>query len=232
MPEYNLNERLTFAEKRSEWIEKQISDIIFCIHNCRDRLTKFQKKLEPFEDTQLQDQILEFRQSIERVENILRVRENKGLSFDSETDLGKQVFEISNELIEPRWHGESYTSADITLKSDQNKILVEDKATRRDKYQIKKSDIKKILVDALHYEMYPCFSISFKKSLGFEHYFIPVEEVMSLLQKESVSISYDNIATSKINSLDINNFVKQTLTGMFPVMKYNEKQLSIWLERI
>jgi hypothetical protein len=167
-----------------------------------------------------------------RVENILKVRRIRALSYDSENDLGEKVWELSAKKIEPRWHGESMTASDLFFSFNDKKIMIQDKATKGESFQVSSVDLTKLLSDSMAYGHYPALSISFENNKVFTHYIVPIEEIMSLISKKSVTFSKEKLRGGTVRALSTEEFVNTMLDCSFPSMKFDRKQFEVWLNRL
>lgn len=138
----------------------------------------------------------------------------------------------SQQKIAPLWLGESATAADLVFTHNEKRIMVQDKATSRTKYQVSNNDIRKILHDALLHGHYPALSISFEEKNTFTHYLVPIEEVMSLMKKESFTFTKEKLENGTIRKLTIQDFTDEILSCDFPYMRFNRMQLETWLQRL
>jgi hypothetical protein len=240
MPEwFSLEDRKSFAERAFTDLQRQIEKAKICIEKCHETIQGVEKAIAEG-GWVVEAQYLESVHAIskysfmlmERVENILNVRRIRAMSYNAENDLGEKVWQVSEKKIEPRWHGESMTASDVFFRYNDKRIMVQDKATSGDCFQVTDDDIKKLLSDSIEYGHYPALCISFEENKEFTHFVIPIEEVMSLIKKKSVTFSKSKLSDGTIRALLTEDFATSILGCSFPSMKHDEKQLKVWLNRL
>lgn len=237
MPEFDLEERKSFIQHRDRRIRGQLHEVELCFENCRRTIQEIESMLyeeeelrqRRLEEVALADIMMSLRN---RVGDIIEFRHAKLLSDSAETDFGEQVWNLSDKKFRPMWHGHSPTTADLITSHKQKRIMVQDKATRTNSCKIAKSDVRKLLQDSLIYGYYPSLCLSFQSDNEFAHFVIPVEEVMSLIRAESLTLSRKKLDNGDIRSLSIEEFVDGVLECQFPSMKFDEKQFEAWLNRL
>ena len=235
MREFSLSERYELIEEIEREIEKKFDKARTCIDHCFEIISDIEHvfirtglipREEYLETLQL------FKASVREITNRLRYRHAVILSKRSETDLGEQVWNRSQQKIAPLWLGESATAADLVFTHNEKRIMVQDKATSGTKYQVSNNDIRKILHDALLHGYYPTLSISFEEKNTFTHCLVPIEEVMSLMKKESFTFTKEKLENGTIRKLTIQDFTDEILSCDFPYMRFNKMQLETWLQRL
>lgn len=235
MREFSFEERSAFVEEIEKELEKQFDKARACIEHCFDIVSKLESIISRKGIT-LEEEYLEtlqfFKASIKEVTNRLQYRHGIILSIRAETDLGENVWRLSGQKITPMWLGESMTAADLVFNYNEKRIMVQDKATSRTKYQVLNDEIRKILHDALFYGYYPALSISFEENNEFTHHIIPIEEVMSLFKNKSFTFTKGKLENGIIRRLTIQDFVDEILSCDFPYMRFNKKQFETWLKRL
>jgi hypothetical protein len=90
------------------------------------------------------------------------------------------------------------------------------KRRARARAQVTSKDIRKLLSDSLALGHYPSICISFKADGKFNHYIIPVEEMMSLIKKKSVALGRNELDEGTIRSLSAQEFTDNLLNCEFP----------------
>ena len=123
-------------------------------------------------------------------------------------------------------------ASDLTFRCDEKRIMVQDKATQKKSFQITSEDMRKLLSDSLALGHYPSICISFKADGKFDHYIIPVEEMMSLIKKKSVALGKSKLDAGMIRALSTEEFTDDLLNCKFPSMKIDKKQFKVWLNRL
>jgi len=232
---FSLEERLALQREIEKEIDIRLEKVDICVAKCIDTISDTFGYLEDkgFLTPNMAKMFNEYMSVMERTKNILKQREVRTLSYSAETDLGKKVFELSEGKINPRWHGESITSADLSLTCGDKVVLVQDKATASDAYSIERTDLINILSDSITYRWYPILATSFRGQSGFQHFIVPIEEILSLIKtKQSASISRARLEGQKINYLSLEQFIERFMDCTFPVMKFDEKQFVTWLKRL
>lgn len=239
MPEFSLEDRKSFTERAFADLQDQIEKAKICIEKCNETVQSIEKTIVErglaVSEEHLQDvrALSEYSfMMMERVENILKVRRIRALSYDAENDLGEKVWQLSEKRIEPRWQGESITASDLSFRYNDKRMSIQDKATAGDSFQVSADDIKKLISDSIVYGHYPAICITFEENKEFIHYVVPIEEVMSLIRKKSVTFSKSKLQDGTIRALLTGDFVTEVIGCGFPSMKFNEKQLKAWLNRL
>jgi len=239
MPEFSFEERKSFIKQAVRDLDSQLEKARICVEKCGQTVRYLEKSIIEsgiiLEERDLETLkfLSDYSLSIkDRVDNILQVRRIRALSYDAENDLGEKVWQLSAKRIEPRWHGESMTASDLFFGYNNKRIMIQDKATSRESFQITAEDIKKLLSDSVAYGHYPALCISFEDDKDFTHYIIPIEEIMSLIKKKSVTFSKRKLERGTIRALLTEDFVGSMLDCTFPSMKYHKKQFKVWLNRL
>jgi len=235
MQEFTISQRREAIEEIEEELDRKFEKVRTCLAHCSELVSDVEHTLSRARIVPREEYIAaihHFKASVEIINNRLRYRKAGILSARSETDLGEQVWNQSQQKIAPQWLGESATASDLIFFHNEKRIMVQDKATSGIKYQVSNKDIKKILHDALLQGYCPALSISFEDNGTFTHYLVPIEEVMSLMKKESFTFSEKKLKTGTIRRLTIQEFITEMLSCDFPYMRFNRTQLETWLKRL
>jgi len=161
-----------------------------------------------------------------QAEDFTKYWRNKIQGSTAELDLMEKLIQFG---IEPRYGGET-TAVDVFAKTKEKLVLIQVKSTRDNSRVIERDDIISLLRDALYFATYPLFDIAFFTNEIPEHYFIPVEELVSRISQKTVSVSKNRIR--KFNRLDFETFQKRMKECTFPIMRFDQSQFESWIDAL
>lgn len=204
----------------------------YCLENCLRNLyelsdtLKSGKLLRTDVEEEYMNEIYSSLNSLERTRDFIDYNKKKAYSYQCEIDLMERLYK---KEIESRYSGET-TAIDVFAKKDKKIILIQVKSTIRKSRTITKEEIKDLLLDSIFFERYPVFDVAFWENGTFVHVIIPIEEIISKLEKKSISISMRRL--KKLLSYSLEEFINRFSECDFPIVKYDENQFNSWLEKV
>jgi|YelNatPaOPRAMG01_1025707.scaffolds.fasta_scaffold16050_7 Holliday junction resolvase len=222
-----LQEKITeFCSEADLRIEKAQECILKCQETLRD-LDNYLKRAEvlPREPETMQArEIMLF--TLERAKDYLSYWRRNLLAGSAELDLMKKLLDVG---IDSRYSGRT-TAIDVFAKFNDKIVLIQVKSTNSEKRSITAQEIRDLLQDSLFFEKYPVIDIAFYYDQKFDHFFVPIEEIMANLMRKSISLSRNRV--EKIMSLDFPSFEKRLKECDFPIMKFDKTQFESWINKL
>jgi Holliday junction resolvase len=206
---------------RLEQIEK-------CVLKCQESIAdlyKYQKRLEilPRESEMLHESFLF---ALERAKDFIDYWKRNQIGSSAELDLMEKLLATG---IDSRYSGKT-TAIDVFAKVNDKIVLVQVKATNSDKRTITEEEIRDLLQDSVFFEKYPVMDITFISDRRFEHFFVPIEEIMANLKRKSISLSKSRL--EKIINIDFSTFANRLKECSFPIMKFDKVQFESWIDKL
>ena len=165
---------------------------------------------------------------LRRIDDFMKYKERVLAGYLAEIDLMKK---LRKNRIDSRYTGE-HTAIDVFAKSENKFILIQVKGTGTNSRAIGKEDLRDLLEDSLYFENYPALDFAFRFQNEYNHFIIPIEELMASIKGESVTISRSKIEKEKIRCLPFDEFVQRFSSCEFPVMKFDKAQFESWLKKV
>jgi len=201
-----------------------------CITKCTqivDELTSFfeERRLLVPETRQM---FFTLMKDLQRIDDFVKYRERVLAGYLAEIDLIKK---LEQNGIDSRYTGE-HTAIDVFAKSGSKIILIQVKGTGTNSRTISKEELHDLLKDSLYFENYPVLDVAFKSQNEYDHFIIPIEELMASIRGESITVSQSKIERETIRCLKFDEFTQKFPACDFPVMKYDQTQFESWLKKL
>jgi Holliday junction resolvase len=223
----------TLRRRRAEFLSEinfRIEKTGSCLQKCQERIAELddyakRAKIPYFEQerAELHDSVL---YALERARDFTNYWK-KNLAGDlAELNLMEKLL---NAGIDSRYSGKT-TAVDIFAKVKDKIVLIQVKATNASSRAISEEEIKDLLTDSIFLEKYPLVDIAFSDNTSFEHFFVPIEEIMANLKRRTISLSRSRL--EKIVNIDFSNFEKRMKECSFPIMKFDKTQFESWIDKL
>jgi len=167
-------------------------------------------------------------QDLQRIDNFVKYREKVLAGYLAEIDLMKKLLQNG---IDSRYTGE-HTAIDVFAKSGSKIVLVQVKGTGTNSRTISKKELHDLLEDSIYFENYPVLDVAFESQDKYDHFMIPIEELMASIRGESITVSQSKIGKETIRCLKFDEFVSKFPKCDFPVMKYDRAQFESWIKKL
>ena len=216
------------AEVVSE-IDFHIERASGCIRKCQENLEELNEYLNVLiclvveESAKFHDTVIT---ALSRAQDFAKYWRNNIQGDLAELNLMEKLIDVK---IDSRYTGKT-TAVDLFAKFNEKIVLIQVKSTRDNNRVIAKEEIRYLLKDSLYFSKYPIIDMAFFNDNTFEHFFIPIEEIMSKLSQKSVSISRNRLG--RFHNLDFDTFKRRMRRCSFPIMKFDQTQFESWIQSL
>ena len=188
-----------------EGIDFHVEKTNSCLNKCKENIEELNYFLKSAnlpqleESARLQDTVLH---ALSRAKDFTTYWRNNIQGDLAELNLMENLIKSQ---IDTRYSGKT-TAIDLfaRVQEKDKMVLIQVKSTRDSNRKIEKQEVIDLLVDSLFFCRYPVIDVAFYADNAFEHFLIPIEEIIGKLKYNSISISRNRL--SKFVNLDFDNF--------------------------
>jgi Holliday junction resolvase len=223
---------IQMKENAHKELNSKIENTDYCINNCLKNLHNLSDTLQSKQnevlniEPQTMKSLNEYIFSLQRAKDFVDYTKKNIRSDDCEIDLMERLLKNG---IDSRYTGKT-TAVDLFAKFKDKQTLIQVKSTVKESRTVTQEEVRDLLMDSQFFVHYPLFDIAFYADNQFSHYIVPIEEIMSNLEKKSITLTQKRF--EEILSYKFDEFIDLYKNCKFPVMKYSEKQIRSWIKKV